>query len=678
MLLKGEYTRDNAGRITVIDAPGLADDWVYTYDHLDQLLSADNAGDNALDEHLDEAETGCARVAIHRPAYLSARSFRLSSALMTDRMTPPTRAPSSRVIDGPAMAENRAVRRAVRASIRAEILRSMAGRRLASSPVPMSARSDRAKRPLRASADLIEEPSSTRPTADASASPSARLEQDRADSRMASGIGTPLPASIDGVFAYRAMSSSATKAPTSGIFMIIRPAIARHPGLRRARKPSRRTSGGIARTSVQCPAKKVRRPDRMAMATGVASRGLHSTQAQAIVLSRQAGGGSVGSEINDSERWLREAADAIRAAGLNPDLWRDIPMMLANAWPGAKVLIQGCSKEGARSLGFLHHGFDDGEMARYHEYHCDINPWIAVLQRMPVLRASPSDETLPWWTFADGEFFNDFLKPQQNSEHGVAIKLFDEPGHFAWLGFQFGHDVADEYNALLPRALQLLAPALHAALTLNRQIARSAAIATVGHLIEAFDRPAFLIDQRRAVIAANSLGAAALDAGQVLQLDALGRMRLRQPSARAHAERQIERLFKAANSPGIDIAIRSPNGRLDELLSVFPLAAYASTQMTWLQTPERLAIVLLRCLDGASAIEPTALRQLFDLTHSEARLAVRLATGEAFSTAAMALGIGRETARTHLRALFAKTGTHRQAELVALLARLPGGNLRLG
>ncbi len=28
----------------------LADDWVYNYDHLDQLLSADNAGDNTLDE----------------------------------------------------------------------------------------------------------------------------------------------------------------------------------------------------------------------------------------------------------------------------------------------------------------------------------------------------------------------------------------------------------------------------------------------------------------------------------------------------------------------------------------------------------------------------------------------------------------------------------------------------
>jgi hypothetical protein len=36
VLLKGSYTRDNAGRILSIDGPGLADDWTYTYDHLDQ------------------------------------------------------------------------------------------------------------------------------------------------------------------------------------------------------------------------------------------------------------------------------------------------------------------------------------------------------------------------------------------------------------------------------------------------------------------------------------------------------------------------------------------------------------------------------------------------------------------------------------------------------------------
>jgi YD repeat-containing protein len=42
-------TRDNAGRITGITRAGqAADSWTYTYDTLDRLLSATNAGNAAL------------------------------------------------------------------------------------------------------------------------------------------------------------------------------------------------------------------------------------------------------------------------------------------------------------------------------------------------------------------------------------------------------------------------------------------------------------------------------------------------------------------------------------------------------------------------------------------------------------------------------------------------------
>ncbi|WP_217573385.1 helix-turn-helix transcriptional regulator [Mesorhizobium sp. GbtcB19] len=64
------------------------------------------------------------------------------------------------------------------------------------------------------------------------------------------------------------------------------------------------------------------------------------------------------------------------------------------------------------------------------------------------------------------------------------------------------------------------------------------------------------------------------------------------------------------------------------------------------------------------------LSQTFQLTAAEARLASRLATGEGIGAASAGLAIGRETARTQLRAVFAKTGTRRQAELTALLSRL--------
>ncbi|TIT74846.1 MAG: helix-turn-helix transcriptional regulator, partial [Mesorhizobium sp.] len=55
---------------------------------------------------------------------------------------------------------------------------------------------------------------------------------------------------------------------------------------------------------------------------------------------------------------------------------------------------------------------------------------------------------------------------------------------------------------------------------------------------------------------------------------------------------------------------------------------------------------------------------------AEARLACSLTAGDGIDAASARLAIGRETARTQLRAILAKTGTHRQAELTALLSRL--------
>ncbi|RWC17277.1 MAG: helix-turn-helix transcriptional regulator [Mesorhizobium sp.] len=64
------------------------------------------------------------------------------------------------------------------------------------------------------------------------------------------------------------------------------------------------------------------------------------------------------------------------------------------------------------------------------------------------------------------------------------------------------------------------------------------------------------------------------------------------------------------------------------------------------------------------------LGRAFQLTAAEARLACSLTAGDGIDAASARLAIGRETARTQLRAILAKTGTHRQAELTALLSRL--------
>jgi DNA-binding CsgD family transcriptional regulator len=59
--------------------------------------------------------------------------------------------------------------------------------------------------------------------------------------------------------------------------------------------------------------------------------------------------------------------------------------------------------------------------------------------------------------------------------------------------------------------------------------------------------------------------------------------------------------------------------------------------------------------------------QLFGLTRVEARLAARLANGQSVEEIANEFSVSLNTARTHLKSIFNKTGVRRQSELVALL-----------
>lgn len=80
------------------------------------------------------------------------------------------------------------------------------------------------------------------------------------------------------------------------------------------------------------------------------------------------------------------------------------------------------------------------------------------------------------------------------------------------------------------------------------------------------------------------------------------------------------------------------------------------------------ALAIFFSVPGEDAqLDPAAIRDLFQLTRMEAVLAASLATGRSLVEAADFLGITHNTARAHLRSIFAKTGARRQSQLVHLL-----------
>ena len=85
------------------------------------------------------------------------------------------------------------------------------------------------------------------------------------------------------------------------------------------------------------------------------------------------------------------------------------------------------------------------------------------------------------------------------------------------------------------------------------------------------------------------------------------------------------------------------------------------------------AVMLLRLIDPAAAFLPSesALRDHFGFTSTEAALALEMLTGKDLAACAISKRITLNTARAHLRSMFDKTGTCRQASLVRLLLLCP-------
>lgn len=81
-------------------------------------------------------------------------------------------------------------------------------------------------------------------------------------------------------------------------------------------------------------------------------------------------------------------------------------------------------------------------------------------------------------------------------------------------------------------------------------------------------------------------------------------------------------------------------------------------------------ILILIDLDQTPHPHANALERIFGLTATEARLAVVLARGATVTEAAAAHKVSVATVRTQLAAIFSKTQTSRQAELVMLVLRL--------
>ena len=144
------------------------------------------------------------------------------------------------------------------------------------------------------------------------------------------------------------------------------------------------------------------------------------------------------------------------------------------------------------------------------------------------------------------------------------------------------------------------------------------------------------------------------------------RLFLRDPECRAQLREAIEIL---RGSPRLSHFVTDPvivqrQDKLPVILRIWPCYSQNGSDQG------KRIVVTLNALGPKPGPPAQILAKTFGLTPSEARLACIIARGAPPNIAAQELKISRETARNQLKSIFAKTDTHRQSELVALLLQV--------
>ncbi len=258
-------------------------------------------------------------------------------------------------------------------------------------------------------------------------------------------------------------------------------------------------------------------------------------------------------------------------------------------------------------------------------------------------------------------YYTSFLASQRLAEF-AAIAFRSSPSQVCGLVIQRTASQG-AFSEREKQALALLEPRLSATAELTRMLGE-AALRTSLNVLDRLSRPALALGRAGAVIDVNAAAADLFDEDFRVRSGALV---VRDERAAAEIQRACEqaRLPFPMISPKPEPILVRREGRLPLILRSLPLDGPAGSFVLG----ARLLVTITDPRVG-SAPQAELLRSLFGMTRAEARLAIHLAAGSSLHQAAERSGITIETVRGQLKAVFSKTGTRRQAELVALLGQL--------
>jgi DNA-binding CsgD family transcriptional regulator len=373
--------------------------------------------------------------------------------------------------------------------------------------------------------------------------------------------------------------------------------------------------------------------------------------------------------VRDASSLDRLIALSYRAAR-DPTGWHPLLTAVTTEFEATAVGFVFYSRDCTSSSVSIYCGIEEQAISEYAAHFASINDWMRHGgSKLRTGTVFANEELCPRDVLRRGEFYNDWVSRYDVAE-GFGACLFAEAGLST--GLTVLRSERHPYGAAQRTLLTRLLPHLQCATLAHRTLAAAESRARAERqALDALPIGVVTVDANARVLMTNRYADAILRANDGISAPASA------ITAATTAETAALRALIAAASaihhrrgvdaPGV-LRVSRPSLRRPLVIQALPIAAMADLHG---DAAAASVILLITDPDGPAAGNEQLLREGWGLTPAEARAAALIASGMGTAAVAAMLKISIETLRRHIKRACRKTGTHGQADLVALVARGP-------
>lgn len=367
---------------------------------------------------------------------------------------------------------------------------------------------------------------------------------------------------------------------------------------------------------------------------------------------------------------VTDLAGAIYEAAAEPELWQAALDRLGDALGGA-ALVNSYHRRGAMAFGVSNRLDPEAEnVLRTHYATAEKNPLFAAMPQLGVLQPVARESLMDDESYFQSGLFNEVFRAQGFVHAGLSC-LARENGTLVASGLlcrrnqEFDTGSFQLYGAILPRLRRALE------LTVRYSDLRAA-----HHHVEAVANAGedgyIVTDATARVLYSNARADRVLSAAD--GLSCRGNILA---AARQEETSQLHRLISSAS---LRLDRLGGNMRISRVEAVMPWAvvvvpapeAFAGNAAEGKNSRNATTLVRLIDLERKAAVPAARLIAFFGFSKTEAMIAIDLIEGLRPDEIAERRNVRITTIRTHIRSIYLKAGTSRQAELVRLLLRTAG------